>query len=131
MQKNIFVIQEHHATHLHYDFRLEIGGVLKSWVLPKKPSSDSNIKRLAIETENHPLSYAKFHGTIPKGNYGAGVVKIYDRGKFDNLKDYSMQQSYKKGVIEFRLHGKHLKGNFALIKFRSQNKSWLFKKIKD
>ncbi|NTU69994.1 3'-phosphoesterase [bacterium] len=127
-QKNIFVIQEHHASQLHYDFRLEINGVLKSWAIPKEPTSDASIKRLAVPTEDHPILYANFSGSIPEGNYGAGVVKIWDKGKYKNVKDESILDSYNSGRIEINLNGKKLKGTFALIKTKM---GWLFFKTKN
>ena len=121
--KNIFVIHEHHATHLHWDLRLEIDGVLKSWAVPKQPPEVKGIKRLAIQVEDHPLAYAEFHGTIPEGNYGAGEVKIWDKGNYELLKKYS-----NKIIIE--LHGKKLKGKYCLVKTNFRNrKSWLFFKM--
>jgi len=123
--KKIYVIHKHHATNLHYDFRLEMNGVLKSWAIPKVPPRAKDIKRLAIQVEDHPLSYATFKGTIPEGNYGAGKVEIWDNGKYNLL-----EKSPKKLVFE--LHGKKLKGKYVLVKTsygNKPNKSWLFFKI--
>lgn len=117
----IFVVQEHHARNLHYDFRLEVNGVLKSWAVPKGVPL-SGEKRLAIQTEDHPIEYAKFHGAIPEGLYGAGVVKIWDRGKY-------VPESIRKDKIVFDLFGKKLKGKYILIKTKFSKNSWLlFKK---
>lgn len=125
----IFVVQKHAASHLHYDFRLQIGNVLKSWAVPKGPSLSPKNKRLAVLTEDHPLEYASFEGIIPEGEYGAGVVMIWDKGKYKNLKDISMKQAFEKGRIEIWLTGKKLEGGFALIRFRDKN--WLLIKMKD
>lgn len=117
----IFVIHEHHAKNLHWDFRLEIKNVLKSWALPKKPPKRKNLKRLAIQVPDHDLSYADFEGSIPEGSYGAGKVKIWDKGKLKILeKD--------KDKIEFELSGKKLKGKYVLVnaKFSGNKKNWLF-----
>lgn len=122
-EKLIFVVHEHHATHLHWDLRLEFNGVLKSWAVPKIPPEKKGTKRLAIEVEDHPLEYADFHGIIPEGNYGAGEVKIWDAGKYELLKKYK-----NKIIIEF--YGKKLKGKYCLVKTNFRNrKSWLFFKI--
>lgn len=132
----LFVVQKHAASKLHYDFRLEIKGVLKSWAVPKGPSLNPADKRLAIETEDHPLDYASFEGTIPKGHYGAGKVVIWDQGTYQNIKKnkagkgVEIEESYKKGQIEFKLQGKKLKGNFVLIRFKPK-KQWLLIKMKD
>ena len=121
-KSSIFVIQRHEATHLHWDFRLEMKGVLKSWAITKEPSMDKKIKRLAIQVEDHPLSYATFKGIIPKGNYGAGKVKIWDKGTYT-------PESIKKDKIVFDLKGKKLKGKFVLIKTNYAKNSWLFFRV--
>ena len=134
-----FVIQEHAASRLHWDFRLEIEGVLVSWAVPKGPSMDPKEKRLAVQTEDHPLDYASFEGTIPLGEYGGGTVMVWDRGKYYNLKveadgsEVSMAQSLENGRIEIWLEGKKLRGSFALIKTRLAGKQpqWLLIKTKD
>ena len=124
--KKRFVVQEHDATNLHYDFRLEIEGVLKSWAIPKQPPAKAGIKRLAMQTEDHPLDYMDFQGEIPKGNYGAGTVKIWDKGGFDLEKN-------EKDEIIVDLKGSKLKGKYALIKPKGSQfgkKAWLFFKMK-
>jgi DNA ligase D-like protein (predicted 3'-phosphoesterase) len=133
--KNIFVIQKHDASHLHYDFRLQIGRVLKSWAVPKGIPKNLADKRLAIETEDHPLSYADFEGIIPKGNYGAGTVEIWEKGTFENLRTISAKKSYEEGKIEVLLKGKKINQKFALIKLKSNprypgNKNWLIMRMK-
>ena len=136
-EKLIFVIQKHNASHLHYDFRIEIDGVLKSWAVPKGPSTDPHEKRLAIETENHPMDYATFEGMIPEGHYGAGSVIVWDNGTFDNIKEKDgnivpLKQCYKNGQIEIYLHGKKLQGGYALIRTESADKDkWLLIKMRD
>lgn len=133
----IFVIQKHNASHLHYDFRLEIDGTLKSWAIPKGPSTDPHDKRLAMETEDHPMSYADFEGIIPEGNYGAGSVIVWDTGTFENIKEKDgkiipLTKCYKNGQIEVALHGKKLQGGYALIRTASDDKKkWLFIKMRD
>ena len=120
--KKIYVIQKHNASHLHYDLRLEFNGILKSWAVPKIPPAKKGIKRLAVETENHPLDYAKFHGIIPEGNYGAGKVEIWDKGTYELI-----EKDEKKIVVN--IHGKKLKGEHVLVKTHYGNKperSWLF-----
>ncbi len=120
-----FVVHEHHSTHLHYDFRLEISGVLKSWAIPKGPSMSPKDKRLAVMVEDHPLEYGEFEGIIPPGQYGAGAVIIWDKGEFQPLED--PENGLKKGRLSFSLNGKKLKGNFSLIlmKGRGAGNEWL------
>jgi DNA ligase D-like protein (predicted 3'-phosphoesterase) len=117
-KENIFVVQEHHASHLHWDFRLEMNHVLKSWAVPKGPPAEAGIKRLAVQVEDHPLSYARFHGRIAEGNYGAGTVKIWDSGKYQLI-----EKTMKK--IVFELHGRKLKGRYTLLFFQPP-KNWLW-----
>ena len=117
---NRFVIQEHHASHLHWDFRLELDGVLKSWAIPKKPGEISGKKYLAIEVEDHDVDYIDFEGEIEEGNYGAGKVSIWDAGTYDLL-----ERSENKVI--FTIHGRKLKGDFCLVKFsKAGEKQWLF-----
>jgi DNA ligase D-like protein (predicted 3'-phosphoesterase) len=119
-----FVIHEHHASHLHWDLRLEMDGVLKSWAVPKSPPTAKGIKRLAMHVDDHPLAYAKFHGTIPEGNYGTGKVIIWDKGKYNLIEKNPTK-------IIFELHGKKLAGKYALIKtsYGGKKNGWLFFKI--
>jgi len=119
-----FVVHEHHASHLHWDLRLEMDGVLKSWAVPKQPPRTKHLKRLAIQVEDHPLSYANFEGTIPEGNYGAGRVEIWDNGI------YELEKKTPKEIL-INFNGKKLNGKYALIKtnFKGNKKSWLFIRI--
>ena len=121
-----FTVHEHHATHLHFDFRLEMEGVLKSWAVPKGPSMNPKDKRLAIMVEDHALEYSSYEGIIPDGQYGAGVVVIWDRGEYELLKGDIYQ-----GRIEFYLSGKRLKGGFSLVRMSGKQKEWLLIKKKD
>ena len=118
---NRFVVQEHHATRLHWDFRLELDGVLKSWAVPRGPPEEPGIKRLAVEVEDHPVDYITFEGVIPKGEYGAGTVTIWDDGTF-KLKQRT------DNLYEFWLKGRRLNGKFALVRFKEKN--WLMLKSK-
>lgn len=119
-QSSIFVIQEHHASHLHWDLRLEMNGVLKSWAVPKMPPTIKGERRLAIQVEDHPIDYASFEGTIPVGTYGAGIVSIWDNGSF-LLKEISENK------LSFELNGKKMIGGYVLIKTPNMGKnSWLF-----
>jgi DNA ligase D-like protein (predicted 3'-phosphoesterase) len=132
--KSIFVIQKHDAQKLHYDFRIESNGVLKSWALPKGPSTDPSVKRLAIETEDHPMDYADFEGHIPQGNYGAGQVIIWDKGTYENHskkeeKVLSIKDAYDKGHISIWLKGEKLKGGYELVHMHDDQ--WLLIKTDD
>jgi len=132
-QENIFVVQKHRATRLHYDFRLAIDGTLKSWAVPKGPSLNPSDKRLAVMTEDHPLEYGGFEGKIPQGSYGAGTVMVWDRGGFLAEGNLTAAEQLKKGEIKFTLHGEKLRGSFALVKMKYSEKGneWLLLKHKD
>ena len=129
-----FVIQKHHASHLHYDFRLEAGGTLKSWAVPKGPSLNPADKRLAMHVEDHPLDYYDFEGVIPKGNYGAGSVIVWDAGTYSLVEGEDPLEEIKRGTLKFRLKGKKLQGIFALVKIRgrdNEKNTWLLIKDND
>src|SRR4051812_2958013 len=139
-RRPIFVVQEHNASHLHYDFRLEADGVLKSWAVPKQPSLDPADKRLAVRVEDHPLAYADFAGDIPEGQYGAGHVTVWDHGTYDNLLEekahpQTVAEGSDGGPREFALHGDRLHGRFALIRMKGRKsvgkENWLLLKLKD
>jgi len=131
-----FCIQRHDATHLHYDFRLEIGGTLKSWAIPKGPSLDPEVKHFAAHVEDHPIDYGDFEGNIPKGSYGGGSVMLWDRGTFELIGDESGEQQLERGDLKFRLHGEKLTGTWAIVKMKGAAKdkkdnAWLLIKKKD
>lgn len=136
-EKPIFVVQKHDSRKLHYDFRLEYNGVLKSWAVPKGPSANPKVKRLAIPTEDHPIEYGSFEGVIPEGQYGAGTVMVWDTGFYKNLterdgKIIPLGDGIEKGHISVWLEGKKLKGGYALTRFRTgKNESWLLVKMND
>jgi len=113
-----FVIQRHAATRLHYDFRLELDGVLKSWAVPREPKAVVGEKRLAVHVEDHPLEYGGFHGVIPEGRYGAGRVEIWDHGWWEPVGD--PRAGYRKGSLKFVLHGRRLRGGWALVRLRAR-----------
>lgn len=146
----VFVVQKHKATSLHYDFRLEIGGVMPSWSIPKGPSLDPSVRRLALPTTDHPMEYRDFEGVLPRGEYGAGPVMIWDEGTYDAEKEITkgireeitdpkkgnmvMEEGLKEGNLKFRLFGKKLQGSFALVRtkgFGGTKESWLFIKHRD
>jgi bifunctional non-homologous end joining protein LigD len=132
-KSNIFVVQKHDARNLHYDLRLEVDGVLKSWAIPKGPSLDPRQKKLAIETEDHPLEYARFEGIIPKGQYGAGTVIVWDTGPYRNMTEkdggtLSVTEALEGGHIAVWLEGRKLKGGYALIRTK---RGWILVKMKD
>ena len=124
-----FVIHEHHATRLHFDLRLEIGGVLKSWAVPKGVSMNPQEKRLAVAVPDHSLGYIGFEGTLAEGTYGAGEVRIWDKGEFETEDDAQKQLS--KGKLIFTFYGGKLKGEFTLVKMWNQEKNWLIIKAND
>ncbi len=133
----IFVIQKHNATALHYDFRLEMDGVLKSWAVPKGPSLNPKDKRLAVPTEDHPIEYADFEGVIPDKQYGAGPVIVWDTGTYRNITEHDGQpiepgEAVRRGHISFCLNGKKLRGGFALRRFKTgDDEAWLLIKMAD
>jgi len=134
-KRPIFVIQQHDASTLHFDFRIQDQGVLKSWAVPKGPSTDPKQKRLAIPTEDHPLAYADFEGIIPEGEYGAGTVLVWDRGEYENIKNNkkeevkSISEQIRDGQVTIRLKGEKISGGYALI--RTGDNRWLLIKMDD
>ena len=120
--ENVYVIQKHQATRLHYDLRLEMDGVLKSWAVPKTPPTEKGIKRLAVQVEDHPVEYANFEGIIPQGQYGAGTVEIWDKGRYI-LKERDEDK------LVFEIKGDKLRGDYCLVRFKGR-KNWLFFKKK-
>ncbi len=136
----VFVVQKHNATNLHYDFRLEVDGVLKSWAVPKGPSTDPGVRRLAVPTEDHPLDYVDFEGVIPEDEYGGGTVIVWDTGTYRNLRaekpegkgEASMEESLRQGTVEVWLDGKKLHGAYALVRTgKGEKPNWLLLKMKD
>jgi DNA ligase D-like protein (predicted 3'-phosphoesterase) len=121
-QDNIYVVHKHAATHLHYDLRLEMDGTLKSWAIPKEPPVQPTVKRLAVQVEDHPISYATFQGTIPEGEYGAGTVEIWDKGTYKLI-----DRKEDKLVVE--INGEKLHGSYVLVRLKNK-KNWLFFKKK-
>ena len=122
VEEKIYVIQKHDASHLHFDLRLEMDGVLKSWAVPKEPPTAQGVKRLAVQVEDHPVSYAGFEGTIPKGEYGAGTVEIWDKGSYKLI-------DLKPNKLIVEINGAKLKGAYVLIRLKNP-KNWLFFKKK-
>jgi len=138
--KLAYVIQKHAASHLHFDLRLELDGVMKSWAVPKGPSLDPAVKRLAMQVEDHPIEYNAFEGTIPKGEYGGGTVMIWDRGTYEYGGDDALdgeaglREGYRRGDFKFVLHGKRLKGSWVLVRTRRgdpKRAQWLLIKHRD
>lgn len=139
-RRPVFVIQKHDASNLHYDVRIEVDGVLKSWAVPKGPSTDPSVKRLAIPTEDHPLSYADFEGVIPEAEYGGGTVLVWDRGSYENLKEAGddgeapkpVSKQLEEGHATIWLSGEKLSGGYALIRTsEGDDPMWLMIKMKD
>src|SRR2546422_986407 len=132
-EDNFFVVQKHAARRLHFDFRLAIHGVLKSWAVPKGPSLNPADKRLAVQTEDHPMDYGNFEGKIPQGNYGAGTVMVWDRGTYRVMGEADAGKQLQRGEIKFELNGEKLRGSFVLVKLKQSEKGneWLLIKHKD
>jgi bifunctional non-homologous end joining protein LigD len=133
-----FVVQRHDASRLHYDFRLELGGVLKSWAVPKGPSMNPEDKRLAVMVEDHPVGYIHFEGSIPEGNYGAGTVEVWDKGFFlpvnkdlEKITEHAALLALKNGELKIFLKGEKLEGGFVLVRLKKDEKNWLLIKHKD
>ncbi len=126
---HLFVIQKHAASHLHYDFRLELNGVLLSWAVPKGPCFDPSVKRLAMHVEDHPVEYGYFEGIIPKGQYGAGNVMLWDKGAWKPL-DANPEKAYKSGHLRFELDAQKLKGRWDLVRFKDEE-HWFLIKFED
>ena len=132
-----FVIQKHAASHLHFDFRLELDGVMKSWAVPKGPSYDPTVKRLAMQVEDHPIEYNKFEGTIPKGEYGGGTVMIWDRGTYEPENGggiEALREGYRRGDLKIRMHGERMQGGWVLVRTRRDDRGkaqWLLIKHRD
>ena len=132
-----FVVQKHAASHLHFDFRLELDGVMKSWAVPKGPSYDPSVRRLAMEVEDHPIEYNTFEGTIPKGQYGGGTVMLWDRGTYepeDGGGEEALRDGYERGDLKFVLHGDRLQGGWVLVRIRrgeGERRQWLLIKHRD
>jgi len=130
-----FVVQKHEASHLHFDFRLELDGVMKSWAVPKGPSYDPSVRRLAMEVEDHPIEYNKFEGTIPQGEYGGGTVMLWDRGTYeaeDGGGIDALREGYTRGDLKFVLHGERLRGGWVLVRMKRPGRpQWLLIKHRD
>ena len=132
-----FVIQKHAASHLHFDFRLELDGVMKSWAVPKGPSYDPTVKRLAMQVEDHPIEYNTFEGTIPKGEYGGGTVMIWDRGTYEAQSgdgQDAVREGYKRGDLKIVMHGERMQGSWVLVRTRRDERGkaqWLLIKHRD
>jgi bifunctional non-homologous end joining protein LigD len=130
-----FVVQKHEASHLHFDFRLELDGVMKSWAVPKGPSYDPSVRRLAMEVEDHPIDYNTFEGTIPQGEYGGGTVMLWDRGTYEAENGggvNALRDAYDRGDLKFVLHGERLRGGWVLVRMKRPGRpQWLLIKHRD